>query len=118
MRKIKQAEEQLQVGKYWSNPWNLVFTNELGRWLARSSVIEQFKKIAKVIGEPNLRFHDLRHTYAVMAIQNGDDIKTIQTNLGHHSAAFTLDVYGHCTDQMKEDSAKRMDDFIKRVLQS
>ncbi len=41
------------------------------------------------------------HSYAVAAIRAGDDIKTVQGNLGHATAAFTLDVYGHVTDQMK-----------------
>ena len=61
------------------------------------------------------RFHELRHSYAVAAIKSGDDIKTVQSNLGHATASFTLDVYGHVTDQMKQDSARRMETFIKSV---
>jgi len=61
------------------------------------------------------RFHELRHSYAVAAIRSGDDIKTVQGNLGHATAAFTLDVYGHVTDQMKRDSADRMQQYIQRV---
>lgn len=61
------------------------------------------------------RFHELRHSYAVAAIKSGDDIKTVQGNLGHATAAFTLDVYGHVTDQMQQASAARMDAFIKSV---
>ena len=57
----------------------------------------------------------MRHSYAVAAIRSGDDIKTVQSNLGHATAAFTLDVYGHVTDQMKQASAARMESFIKRV---
>lgn len=60
------------------------------------------------IGFPDVRFHDLRHTYAVLSIQAGDDIKTLQYNMGHHSAAFTLDVYGHCQIDMKLKSAVKM----------
>ena len=56
-----------------------------------------------------------RHSYAVAALRSGDDIKTVQANLGHHTAAFTLDVYGHVTEQMKQDSAERMDHFIRKV---
>ena len=63
----------------------------------------------------DVRFHDLRHSYAVAAIRSGDDIKTVQGNLGHATAAFTLDVYGHVTDQMKRDSADRMQQYIQRV---
>ena len=52
---------------------------------------------------------------AVASLQNGDDIKTVQENLGHHTAAFTLDVYGHVTQKMKRDSADRMQQFIDSV---
>lgn len=53
--------------------------------------------------------------YAVAALRAGDDIKTVQGNLGHHTASFTLDVYGHVTEEMKQASAVRMDSFIKSV---
>ena len=46
---------------------------------------------------------------------SGIDIKTVQGNLGHATAAFTLDVYGHVTDRMKRESADKMEDFIRRV---
>lgn len=62
------------------------------------------------------RLHDLRHTYAVNAIRAGDDIKTVQSNMGHATAAFTLDKYGHFTERMKQDSAARMESFMKDVL--
>ena len=58
---------------------------------------------------------DLRHSYAVAAIKSGDDIKTVQENLGHATAAFTLDVYGHVTAQMRQESASRMEQFIQSV---
>ena len=51
----------------------------------------------------------------LVAAKSTDDIKTVQGNLGHATAAFTLDVYGHVTDQMKQDSANRMEAFIKSV---
>lgn len=60
---------------------------------------------------PDVRFHDLRHTYAMLSLQNSDDIKTVQQNVGHATASFTLDVYGHVSDRMQKESAKRMQDF-------
>ena len=94
----------------------LVFTNELGHHLARCTLVNAFKAVVTSIGRPDARFHDLRHSYAVAAIRSGDDIKTVQGNLGHATAAFTLDVYGHVTDQMKRESAARMESYIKDVL--
>ena len=61
---------------------------------------------------------DLRHSFAAVSIQAGDDIKTVQGNLGHATASFTLDVYGHITDQMKQASAARMEAFIKGIANS
>ena len=60
-------------------------------------------------------FHDLRHSYAVAALRSGDDIKTVQENLGHHTAAFTLDTYAHVTEKMRQESARRMDRFIEGI---
>ena len=67
------------------------------------------------LGYDETRFHDLRHSYAVASIKSGDDIKTVQENLGHATASFTLDVYGHVTNRMKQDSAARMERFIHEV---
>jgi len=113
--KTVQAESKLKSGSVWNNEWDLVFTNQFGGHLTARNVWEHYKKIVKKIGVPELRFHDLRHSYAVAAIQSGDDIKTVQESLGHHTAAFTLDVYGHVTDTMKAESAARMSSFIQRV---
>jgi integrase len=61
------------------------------------------------------RVHDLRHTFAALSLQNGDDVKTVQENLGHATAAFTLDVYGHVSERMKEDSAARMQGYFENL---
>ena len=74
-----------------------------------------FKCVMRSLGLSELRFHDLRHTFAVNSLKAGDDIKTVQENLGHATAAFTLDVYGHVTKKMKQDSAQRMEQFIQSV---
>ena len=110
----RQSEWHLLAGPEWESS-NLVFTNQLGHHLSAQTVYLHFKKLAAEAGYPNARFHDLRHSYAVAALQSGDDIKTVQENLGHHTAAFTLDVYGHVTDQMKQNSVERMERFIKGV---
>lgn len=115
--KTKQEKMKNAAGEAWCNPDNLVFTNELGGHLVAWTVLRNFKEIAAKIGRPDARFHDLRHSYAVAAIRSGDDIKTVQGNLGHATASFTLDVYGHVTDQMKQASANRMDRYIKNVLE-
>ncbi len=115
-QQIRQSEWKTAAGRAWKNPGRLVFTNELGGNLSAQTVYLHFKKLAAEIDCPEARFHDLRHSYAVTALRSGDDIKTVQENLGHHTAAFTLDVYAHVTAQMKTESANRMQNFISSVL--
>lgn len=113
--KRKQMEWKLEAGAQFQNLMNLVFTNPTGGYLASQTVYNNFKAIAEKIGAPETRFHDLRHSYAVASIRSGDDIKTVQGNLGHATAAFTLDVYGHVTDQMQKESAARMEQYFHLV---
>ncbi len=115
-QKRRQAEMQLRAGPIWSNPHGLVFTNQAGAPLEQRSVDYQFRRIVAAAGLVGVRFHDTRHTYAVNAIRAGDDIKTVQGNLGHATAAFTLDRYAHFTEAMQKDSAERMEGFVKAVL--
>lgn len=117
LKRQKEWQESCAVaaGSAWNNAMGLVFTNELGGHLCHSTVYNNYKRIVKELGLENKRFHDLRHTYAVAAIESGDDIKTIQGNLGHSTASFTLDVYGHVTKSMRQSSAAKMQDYINRV---
>lgn len=115
-QRAKQSEMQLKAGPLWDNPHGLVFTGEAGGPLPHSSMGKHFKALCAAAGLEGVRFHDLRHTYAVNAIRAGDDVKTVQSNMGHATAAFTLDKYGHFTERMKQDSAARMENFMKDVL--
>lgn len=110
----QQLTNRLRFGESYEDS-GFVFTDVLGHHLSASSVYKSFKKVVEQIGSPETRFHDLRHSYAVVSIQSGDDIKTVQENLGHATAAFTLDVYGHVTEKMKKESAARMEAFIQAV---
>ena len=93
----------------------LVFTTALGSNLSPQTVYNHCKKVLNRIGAGDRCVHDLRHTYAVRSLQNGDSIKTVQGNLGHATAAFTLDVYGHVSERMKDESAARMERYISEM---
>ena len=110
----RQTLMMMDAGKKWVDN-DLIFSNQTGGYLSYRTVYDCFKRVMTKLGLPETRFHDLRHTYAVSAIKSGDDIKTVQENLGHATAAFTLDVYGHVTNQMKEASASRTELFISTV---
>lgn len=121
-QRIKQLEARFKTGDLWQG-WKteeerksgLVFTNEYGENINTVTLYNHFKKIAAEIGIPDARLHDLRHTFAVISLQNGDDFKTVQDALGHATAAFTLDVYGHVSERMKEESAKRQQAYIESL---
>lgn len=97
------------------NPMNLVFVNEDGKHLSHCTVSKNFKEIVKKLGLSEQRFHNLRHTFAVLSLQNGDSIKTVQENLGHATATFTMQVYAHVSDKMKTDSADKMQAYIDGI---
>ena len=96
------------AGPEWNNELSLVFTNEYGQPLPHASIEHEFKKIMISMKLPERRFHDLRHTFATEAIRAGVDVETVSKALGHFSVGFTLDVYGHVTQEMKEEAARRI----------
>ena len=110
----KQLANRIRNGIYWEES-NFVFTDEIGRHYKTHTVYKNFKAIVKSLGLEEARLHDLRHSYAVASLKSGDDIKTLQEHLGHATASFTLDVYGHVTEKMQQESAARMEQFIKAV---
>ena len=111
----KQKAWAEEAGSAWSNPDHLVFTNELGRYVSNKTLYNRFKRLMKANGFDELRFHSLRHTFAVNSLRAGDDIKTVQENLGHATASFTLSTYAHSTPGMKKESANRMGQYIKSL---
>ena len=66
----------------------------------------------------HVRFHDLRHTFATLSLQNGMDVKTLSAMLGHVSAATTLDIYTHITDDMRHTAAVNIDRGIGKGVAS
>ena len=92
-----------------------MFTYPSGKHYFQSNVHKFFQNILKKAGLEHHRFHDLRHTYAVSSLRAGDDVKTVQENMGHFTAAFTLDKYAHVTETMRRDSANRMQAFYEAL---
>ena len=101
--------------KHPENPY--LFPSPLtGGMYHPDSVVNLHKKILKDAGLEHIRFHDLRHTFATMALQNGVDVKTVSNMLGHYDAGFTLRTYTHATRQMQQQAAEKMGNFMKQVL--
>mgnify|MGYP004600010917 CR=1 FL=1 len=83
--------------------------------MSPDSVLHMLQRVLKRAGLPRIRFHDLRHTFATMALQNGVDVKTVSSMLGHYSVGFTLRTYTHATRQMQQSAAEKMGSFMAQI---
>ena len=72
--------------------------------------------ILKKAGLPDIRFHDLRHTFATHALTSGVDAKTLAGILGHTNASFTLDTYTHVTTDMQKNAAGIIGGFMEELM--
>ena len=105
------AEHQKHPGSPWMFP-----SPKTGEMYHPDSVVNIHKKILKDAGLEHLRFHDLRHTFATLALQKGVDVKTVSSMLGHFDAGFTLRTYTHVTRQMQESAAEKLGNFMAQVM--
>ncbi|MBM6924302.1 site-specific integrase [Hydrogenoanaerobacterium saccharovorans] len=120
VRKISIPESAIELlqqehKKHPDNPW-MFPSPRTGEMYHPDSIAKLHEKILKDTGLEHIRFHDLRHTFATMALQNGVDVKTVSSMLGHYDAGFTLKTYTHATRQMQEQAAERMGNFMEQVM--
>jgi Phage integrase family len=90
----------------------LVFSGQRGGVLSQPDISEAFHETLKAAGVTRIRFHDCRHVFASLLIAAGKNVKYIATQLGHHSAAFTLDTYGHLMDRLPVRPVEWIDDLV------
>lgn len=125
--RTEQKKRRLQAGELWED-YGLVFTTWNGRPLDKCHISQRhFKKLVaaarKAFEKDNpsfdveehipadLRFHDLRHTFATELIRRGVPLKTVSELLGHSSISITADIYGHVTGPQKEAAALTMNEI-------
>ena len=84
----------------------LVFPGPFGGPLDPSVLTRNFEKLARKAGHPGIRLHDLRHGHAAGLIKTGAHSRVIQERLGHASAAFTQQVYGHLSAGLQSQAAE------------
>ena len=113
----RRAVELLQQEhrKHPDNPYMFPSTRT-GEMYYPDSVVTLHKRILKSAGLSYINFHSLRHTFATAALQNGIDVKTVSSMLGHYDAGFTLRTYTHATRQKQEQAAEKMGDFMNQVM--
>ena len=103
-----------QKCKVGNSEW--VFPSPTGGPMSPDSVLHMLHRVLKRAGLPRIRFHDLRHTFATMALQNGVDVKTVSSMLGHYSAGFTLDTDAHVTTDAQLKAAQTMGNILSRAV--
>ena len=101
--------------KHLDNPY--MFPSPVtGEMYHPDSLVKLHEKILRDVGLEHIRFHDLRHTFATLALQNGVDVKTVSSMLGHYDAGFTLRTYTHATRQQQNRAAETMGNFMAQVM--
>ena len=117
-RRIDLGPAMLRNLKLWrlacpSSDLNLVFPNDAGGPINHNNLVNRHFLPALVTAKiGRIRFHDLRHTYASLLIEQGENIKYIQTQLGHSSPTVTLNVYAHLMKPTNQEAAKRLESAI------
>jgi integrase len=87
----------------------VVFPNDRGEMYTKNGGFEDTLRDAlKAIGHRHIRVHDLRHVYASHFVMAGGSIYDLQKNLGHHSVAFTAEIYGHLSADHRVQEADRL----------
>lgn len=105
------AEMKLRAGDRWKEDGlsaALIFRSTTGAPLSAKSLATAVTQLASPLNLPGIHPHDLRHSYAVAALRAGADPKTVQHNLGHASAAMTLDIYAAYTTDAATEAARRL----------
>ena len=119
MRKIVVPQQtiDLLIAEHEKHPDSpLLFpSSKTGGHLDPPAVARKLKTLLKRAGTDEIRFHDLRHTFATVSLQSGVNIKALSHNLGHYSAGFTLDTYTHVTTQMQTEAAEKIGGFMNQA---
>ena len=115
-RNIAIGADAIKVLKGMEQKDEYVFPSPFGGPMSPDSVLHMLQRVLKRAGLERIRFHDLRHTFSVLALQNGVDVKTLSAMLGHYSAGFTLDTYAHVTTSMQKQAANAVGSFLSGAL--
>lgn len=114
---IPQDAVELLIQEHEKHPDNpcMFPSPKTGEMYHPDSVVNLHKKLLKDAGLEHIRFHDLRHTFATMALQNGVDVKTVSSMLGHYDAGF-IRTYTHSTRQAQDEAAEKMGSFMAQMM--
>lgn len=109
----RQGFDRNKAGTAWKgNEWDLVFTTEVGTGIEPRNINRQFALFLEKAGLPGIRFHDTRHTAAVLMLAQGIPLKVVSSILGHSKISTTADVYGHVLPRHEQEAADKMGELL------
>jgi site-specific recombinase XerD len=106
-----QAEERLLLGEAYHDE-GLIFCLADGKPIDPRNFARSFAQILRRAGLPQMRVHDLRHTFATLMLELGESPKTVQTMLGHSRVAITLDIYSHVSLELEKRAAAKLNALL------
>jgi integrase len=112
--RTRQLQERLVAGDVWEDA-DLVFCREDGTLIHPDRFTKAFERARNSAGLPPIRLHDLRHTYATLALQAGVHPKIVSDRLGHAGIAITLDLYSHVLPSLDAEAASTVANLFAPV---
>ncbi|HEX6349873.1 MAG TPA: tyrosine-type recombinase/integrase [Candidatus Dormibacteraeota bacterium] len=110
--RARQAEDRLLAGSDWKES-DLVFTTRRGTPLEPRNATRGFKRLLRRARLPNIRFHDLRHSFATLLLIQGASPRVVMEMLGHSQIALTMNTYSHVIPAMQREAAARLDALLR-----
>ncbi len=104
---LRGHQERAAAARGELSPSDLVFADD-GKPIHPDRLFRAFRRLAARAGLPPIRLHDLRHTYASVALAAGVHPKVVSERLGHASVSFTLDVYSHLLPTIQREAAQQV----------
>jgi len=107
-------EAAAEILGHWSSEF--VATNFDGRPINPNTLLKRFRAAVRVAGLPTIRLHDLRHSYAAYALENGVSVHIVSARLGHASAAFTIDTYAKSIPAADRGASDIVEQALAKLL--
>ncbi len=110
-RSIQNIEKQMYAEIYNDN--DIVFAREDGQFISPRELLRRYQILLKKAGIEKKRFHDLRHTFASILLNEKESPKVIQELLGHANISTTMDIYSHVLEETKVKSIEKLENKLQ-----
>src|SRR5262249_27830641 len=107
-----QVRDRHFAGSRWQSS-ELVFTTSIGTPIEPRNATRSFKRLIQRSGLPDMRFHDLRHSFATLLLMQGAAPRVVMEMLGHSQISLTMNTYSHVIPAMQRDAAAKLDSLLR-----